>query len=129
MSHRVFKETINLRTQDLPKTKKITQEIKEMLQQHFEIDRSQSIIVRLQAFGPYSVDVYISACTAIIDNEGYLKVKEDLLYKVAEIVEKNGAEFATPTQNLDLLRISQKSSLKSDGVEGIAGDAALSGID
>lgn len=126
MSHRVFKETINLRNQDLPKLKKITQEIKEMLQQHFEIDRSQSIIVRLQAFGPYSVDFYISCCTAIIDNEGYLKVKEDLLYKIAEIVEKNGAEFATPTQNIDLLRISQKSRHENDREEGMAGDAALS---
>lgn len=102
MSHRVFKETINLRNQDLPKVKKISQEIKEMLQQHLEIDRSQSIIVRLTNFGVYSVDILISACTTVIDNEGFLKVKEDLLFKIAEIIEKNGAEFATPTQNIDL---------------------------
>lgn len=103
MSHRVFKETINLRNQDLPKIKKIAQEIKEMLQQHFEIDRSQSVIARLACFGTYSADICISACTTVIDNEGFLKVKEDLLFKIAEIIEKNDAAFATPSQNIDIL--------------------------
>lgn len=102
MSHRAFKETFNLRNQDLPKIKKITEEIKEMLQQHFEIDRSQTIIVRLASFGTYSADVSVSAYSTVIDNDGFMKVKEDLLFKIAEIVEKNGAEFASPTQNIVL---------------------------
>lgn len=107
MSHRAFKETFNLRNQDLSKVKKITQEIKEMLQQHFDIDRSQNIIVRLAAFGTYSVDIYVSAYTTVIDNEGFMKVKEDLLYKIADIVTKNGANFATPTQNIDIRQLPQ----------------------
>jgi len=105
MSHRAFKETFGLRNQDLPKTKKIVQEIKEMLLQHFDIDRSQSINVHLTAFGIYSVDIYVSAYTGVIDNEGHYKVREDLLFKIADIIAENGAEFATPTQNIDLLRL------------------------
>lgn len=110
MSHRVFKETVNLRNQDLPKIKKITQEIKEMLQQHFEIDCSQSIIARLTSFGTSSVDISISAYTTVIDNEGFQRIKEDLLFQIADIIEKNDAAFAIPT----LL------NLKDDGVNGSA---------
>jgi MscS family membrane protein len=105
MSHRVFKETFNLRNQDLSKAKKITQEIKEMLQQHFDIDLTQNITARLVAFGAYSVDIYVSAYTTVIDNDGFLRVKEDLLFKIADIVAKNDADFAIPTQTIDILRV------------------------
>lgn len=101
MSHRVFKVILALRTEDLPKIKKIMEEIKDMLQQHFDIDHSQTVLVRLSAFGTYSLDITISACIPIIDNEGFMKVQEDLLLKIADIIGKNGAEFATPVQNLE----------------------------
>jgi MscS family membrane protein len=104
MSHRVFKTTINLRNQDLPKIKKITQEIKEMLEQHFDIDRSQSIIARLTNFGTYSLDVEISACSKVIAKEEFLKLSEELLFSIAEIIAKNGAEFANPTQNIQVTK-------------------------
>ena len=103
MSHRQFKEIMGIRYEDMPKIKTITQEIKEMLQQHFDIDRSQSIIVRFAAFGSYSLDISVSAYIPITDNEGFMKVKEDILFKIADIVSKNGAEFATPTQSIELL--------------------------
>lgn len=102
MSHRQFKEIIGLRNKDLPKIKTIVQDIKEMLQQHFDIDRSQSIVVCLTAFGPYSLDISVSAYIPVIDNEGYVKAKEDILLKIAAIIEKNEAQFATPTQNIVL---------------------------
>lgn len=105
MSHRQFKEVIGLRNEDLSKVKTIAQEIKEMLQQHFDIDRSQSIIVRLASFGPYSVDISISAYIPVTDNEGYMKVKEDLLFKIAAILAKNGAEFATPAHNIAITQM------------------------
>lgn len=98
MSHRQFKETIGVRSEDLPKTRQITSDIKEMLQQHLEIDRSQPIIVRLAAFGQYSMDLYVSAFILAIDTDGYMKVKEDVLYKIAAILTKHGAELATPIQ-------------------------------
>jgi MscS family membrane protein len=102
MSHRVIQETINLRYKDHPKIKKIVHEIREMLQEHIDVDRSQSVIARFTAFGPYSLDISISACTPITDKDGYLKVKEDILHKIADIIERNGAEQAYPTQNIEL---------------------------
>jgi MscS family membrane protein len=100
MSHRQFKETIGLRYEDLSKVQTIVQQIKDMLHQHPDIDHSQSIIVRLATFGEYSLDVSVSAYISKIDNENYMKIKEDILLKIAAIVLKNDAEIATPVHSL-----------------------------
>lgn len=102
MSHRQIKEVINLRYDDLSKLKAILEDIREMLQQHPDIDRNQSISATFTAFGAYSLDITFSAYSQVIDNLGYIGVKEDVLLKVASIVQKHGADFAFPTQNMIL---------------------------
>ena len=97
MSHRQIKETIKIAYEDSAKLKVIMFDFKEMLLQHLELDRSQSIIVRLSGFAEYSFDVLISAYTQTIDNEGYLRIKEDVLLKITAIMEKHGAAFSTNT--------------------------------
>ncbi len=107
MSHRVLKETISLRTQDMPKIKKIVNEIEDMLEQHFDIDKAQGIIVRFAGFGIYSLDIEVHACITPTDKVGFMKAKEDLLFKIANIIEKNEAQFANPTQNIEFSNFSQ----------------------
>jgi MscS family membrane protein len=102
MSHRQFKETIGVRYDDLSKTQAICTDIREMLQQHLDIDRSLPIIVRLSAFGSYSLDIYVSAYTQTTDTDGFMRVKEDVLYRITAILAKHGAELAFPTQNLSV---------------------------
>lgn len=97
MSHRQFKETIGLRYSDLPKIEPIMREIKTMLHSHQGIDQTQSIIVRFSAFGQYSLDISVSAYIPTIDNEGFMKIKEEILFKIAAIIQKHGAEIATPS--------------------------------
>lgn len=103
MSHRQIKETLNVWCDDLKTLKATTEEIKTMLKQHLDLDCSQPIIVRLAGFGDYSMDIYVSAFTPTIDTEGFMKVKEDILYQIMTILDKNGVEFATPTQQISLL--------------------------
>jgi len=102
MSHRQIKETIGIRSQDLPKLRAIVNDLKEMLQQHPELDHHQPIIARLVTFGQYSLDIYIQAFTRTTDTEGYMKIKEDVLLRIVGILEKHGAELSTPTQNITL---------------------------
>lgn len=103
MSHRQIKETIGVRYEDISKIKPITDDIREMLQQHLEIDRSQPILVRLSAFGNYAIDITVIAYSLGTDTDSYMKVKEDVLFRIAAIVEKHGAEMAMPTQNIAVL--------------------------
>lgn len=103
MSHRQFKETVGVRYQDLGKIKSIITDITTMLEQHPDIDHGQSVIVRLDTFGPYSLDIYVRAFSHLTDLASFMKVKEDILFKISDILEKHGAELAFPTQHLELL--------------------------
>jgi len=98
MSHRQIKETIGIRYNDLPKLKQVVSDIKEMLKQHSDIDNNQSIIARLNSFGESSVDILINVYTQTTSTEGFMKIKEDVLLKISEILIKHDAQFAFPTQ-------------------------------
>lgn len=100
MSHRQFKETIGLRYSDLPVVKKVIADIKEMLHSHPDIDQGPYIIVALSAFGTYSLDIVVSCYTLTIETAAYAKVKEDVLFKIIDIVTANGAEMAFPTNDV-----------------------------
>ena len=97
MSHRQIKETIGLRYADLPRLKEVMADIKIMLQHHPDIDRHHAIIVNFDSFGSYSLDFLISAYSLVLDNEAFAKVKDEILFKIAEIVSKHGAEIAFPS--------------------------------
>lgn len=103
MSHRQIKEIIGIRCSDQPKIKTILQGLKEMLQAHPELDHGQPVTVRLDGFGQSSLDVLLSAYTLTTSTEGYLRIKEDVLLKVMDVLEVNGAEIATPTHHVSIL--------------------------
>lgn len=100
MSHRQFKEIIGLRYSDLPVLKQVIADIKEMLKTHPDIDQGMNNIVHLAAFGAYSLDIQVSAYTLTTDTVGYADVKQDVLFKIIDIVNNNGAEMAFPTSEV-----------------------------
>lgn len=100
MSHRQIKECLGIRYEDMPKMKEILQAIHTMLNQHPDIDHSQPIIVRFTSFGQYSLDFLVQAYTRTTDTNGFSKVKEDVLFKIADLVKEHGVDFAYPTHNV-----------------------------
>lgn len=104
MSHREIKLVIGLRYSDFSKIKVVMSEIKTMLQQHPEIDHSQNIIVRFTAFGHYSLDILVQAFSPIIDTVGFVRIQEDVLFNISDILEKNGCEMAMPTHQIVMER-------------------------
>jgi MscS family membrane protein len=97
MTHRRIKETIGLRYCDNPVLKAVISDIRCMLQQHPDVDKNNSIIVNLDAFGVYSLDILIQAHLLILDSEGFAKVKGEILFKIADILKLHHAELATPS--------------------------------
>lgn len=100
MTHRRIHETLGVRYEDINKMSVIVSEVKAMLQNHEDIDTTQALIVNFNAFSASSVDFFIYTMTKTKDWFIYHDVKQDVLLKVAEIVEKHGAEFAFPTSTL-----------------------------
>ncbi len=102
MSHRRIYETIGVRYDDVKVLPDIVRDVKTMLQQHEEIDTSQTLIVNFNQFAPSSLDFFIYTFTKTTNWIHYHEVKQDVLFKISEIIAKHGAEIAFPTSTIHL---------------------------
>lgn len=102
MTNRRIKETIGIRYADIKAIGKITQEVKAMLHAHDEIDVDKTLMVNFNSFGPSSLDFFVYTFTKTTKWEHYHEVKQDILLKIGEIIERNGAEIAFPTSTVHL---------------------------
>ena len=102
MSNRRIREEIGVRYQDMNVVAKVVAEIKDMLKNHKEIDTKQTLIVNVLSFAPSSVDILIYTFTKTTVWIDYHEIKQDVMLKISDIIEKNGAEIAYPTTTLDI---------------------------
>lgn len=102
MSHRRIKETIGVRYDDSDKLNGILNEVRDMLNNHNDIDTSQTLMVNFDEFAPSSLDFFIYTFTKTTNWVKYHKVKQDVLFQILEIINKHGAEVAFPTSTLHL---------------------------
>ena len=100
MLNRRINETIGLRYDDAAKMAKIVKEIREMLENHPDIDSEQTLMVNFNAFGPSSLDFFIYTFTKTVNWMRYQEVKQDVLLKAMAIIHNNDADVAFPTQTL-----------------------------
>jgi MscS family membrane protein len=102
MNSRRINEIVALRYDDLKHVKNIIADIESMLEDHPDIDEHNVLRVLLENFNDYSIDINVYAFSKVIDGTGYRKVKQDVLLKIADIVEKYGAQSAFPTKWIQL---------------------------
>jgi MscS family membrane protein len=102
MSHRRIYETIGIRYGDASRMEAIVKAVKMMLQEHAEIDTSQTLIVNFNAFAASSLDFFIYTFTKTTNWVHYHEVKQDVLLQVISIIEQHGAEIAFPTSTIHL---------------------------
>ena len=102
MTHRRIKETIGVRYDDSTKLEAIINEVREMLRHHHEIDNRQTLMVNFNSFAPSSLDFFIYTFTKTTNWVKYHRVKQDILFRIMQIIEQHGAEIAFPTSTLHL---------------------------
>ena len=102
MSNRRIYETIGIRYSDVSSMATIVEQVTQMLQAHDDIDVTQTLIVNFNAFSPSSIDFFIYTFTKTTDWVAYHQIKQDVLLKVADIIERVGAEIAFPTSRVHL---------------------------
>ncbi|HRD55612.1 MAG TPA: mechanosensitive ion channel family protein [Parachlamydiaceae bacterium] len=96
MTHRQFKETFGLRYEDMPKVAPLIRDVKEMLENHPEVDKRQRIAVYLNTFATYSLDILISAYTKTTSTDAYFELRQSILLSIYQLIEKHGAKAAVP---------------------------------
>ena len=67
---------------------------------HKDYKTSLGYAVRVDKFSDSSIDMYIRCFTVTDDWDEWLKVKERLAIEIKQIVEKNNASFAFPSQSI-----------------------------
>jgi MscS family membrane protein len=102
MSNRRIKETIGIRYADIGKMGAIVTDVKAMLQTHPEIDTDKTLIVSFDKFGDSSLDVIVYTFTRTTDWVRYHEIKQDILLRVANIIDRHGAEIAFPTRTVHI---------------------------
>ena len=82
--------------------RKIRNEINTLIEKEndFAKNENASFYVRIDSFSDSSIDMLVQAFTVTNDWGAFLKIKEQLAVKIIEIVEKNNAGFAFPSQSL-----------------------------
>ena len=104
MTNRRIYETIGIRYDDTGKMAAITRDVKQMLRDHPEIDTKQTMIVNFVAFAPSSLDFFVYTFTKTTEWIRFHEIKEDVMLKILEIIEQNGAESAFPTSTIHIAR-------------------------
>lgn len=79
---------------------KIVNEIRQMLENHPRITKNQIIIVNFDEFGDSSLNIFIYCYADTSNWKEWLSIKEDVMLKIMEIVEKNGSSFAFPSRSI-----------------------------
>ena len=80
----------------------IRNEISDLINKENDFAKNENagFYVRIDSFSDSSIDLLVQAFTVTNDWGEFLKIKEELAVKIIEIVEKNSAGFAFPSQSL-----------------------------
>jgi len=80
--------------------KKVRDEIEKYITTNKDYNSDLGYAVRVDKFSDSSIDMYIRCFTVTDDWDEWLKVKERLAIEIKQIVEKNNASFAFPSQSI-----------------------------
>jgi len=93
--------TINLQYDStIDQLKSIRNEIEDYITKNEDYKPDLGYAVRVDQFSESSIDMYIRCFTKTDDWDEWLAVKERLAIQIKQIVEKNGASFAFPSQSI-----------------------------
>jgi len=74
-------------------------EIRKLLYAHPKIE-AESARIRLVGFGESSFDLEIFSYIKTLDSAEFIAIREDILLRIMEIVEKSGTSFSSPSRNV-----------------------------
>jgi MscS family membrane protein len=101
MTSRRIQEYVHLRYRDFDKVKAIVADANAMLNEHPGIQHD-FFVFQMDSYGDYALRLFLYAFTKGTDYNEYMRIKEDILLRIGEIVHKHGAELAVPTSTVHM---------------------------
>jgi len=108
MTNRRIYETIGVRYADDKVLPAIVNDVEHMLRQHEAIDQAQTLMVNFNAFADSSLDFFIYTFTKTTNWQEFHAIKQDVLFKINEIIVQHGAEVAFPTSTVHIDSVPEK---------------------
>jgi MscS family membrane protein len=102
MTHRKIFETIAIRHEDLPYASKITDAINKHLKQDKNFDPDLPCFAKVDTISQNGINLLLCAYTKTTELAPYYQVKQELLLKVVELIEKYHAKI---TQGASMLQL------------------------
>ncbi|WP_455365713.1 hypothetical protein [Kaarinaea lacus] len=93
-------ETVGVRYDDAAKLGGIIKDVVAMLKEYPEIDESQTLIVNFNKFASSSLDFFVYCFTHTTNWIKYHEVKQDVLFRIYQVITSHGAECAFPASIL-----------------------------
>jgi MscS family membrane protein len=91
-----------VRLEDVDRIAAIVVDVNHMLEEHPEM--GDDLVFRFDGFGDYALRLYLYAYTAsnIVAYTEFMRVKQDILLRIAAIIAQNGARLAVPVNTVYL---------------------------
>ncbi|SDL71162.1 MscS family membrane protein [Franzmannia pantelleriensis] len=102
MHHRRIFQTLGLRYQDMTQVRAVVAAIREMLESHEYIDHDQPMLVNFTGVGEHTLDVMLHVYTATTDWAEHQDIQQDVLLRIADILDEHDAALALPVRELTL---------------------------
>ena len=93
MKSRLISETFPVKFSDFSKIEQATSEIREMLEKNPYIDDSSMKVSTLEKIGNNTLDILFYASSNITSFVEYMKIKENILIRVIEILDKHNIQL------------------------------------
>jgi MscS family membrane protein len=74
--------------------------IKEMLQNHQEISKEDTLLVNFESFGSSTLNIFVYTFTNTSNWKEYLRIRQEVHFNILQIVEEHNVSLAFPTQSL-----------------------------
>ena len=100
-NRRIF-EHIGVRYADVEVLPRILEDVRAMLREHPEISQERIQMVNFNGFGASSLDFMVYVFTRTKVWAEFHAVKEDVLFRIADIIAGHGGEIAFPTRTLHI---------------------------
>ncbi|WP_130537308.1 mechanosensitive ion channel family protein [Thiomicrorhabdus indica] len=113
MTNRRIYEHIGIRYSDIHVMPQVVADVKQMLQEHPEIDQEQTLIVNFNAFNASSIDFMVYTFTKTTNWVEYHEIKQDVFLKISDVIASYGAEIAFPTRTLHMFNENSSTNLEA----------------
>lgn len=102
MLNRRIYETIGLRYADMNLMAAIVADVETMLRTHDDIDVERTLMVNFNAFSDSTLDFFVYTFTKTTNWVEFHAIKQNVLIRIADIINDHGAEIAFPTSTIHI---------------------------